>query len=58
MNNIVLTSCGFRDDKAKDKLYQLISKDKLASSKVLYITTAIDGEKSANKDWVIEDYNS
>ena len=58
MNNIVLTSCGFRDDNLKNKFYKIISKNELKNKKLLYITTAIDGEKSANKDWVIEEYNS
>lgn len=58
MNNIILTSCGFRDDNLKNKFYNIISKDDLNSKKLLYITTAVDGEKDDNKDWVIEEYKT
>ena len=57
-NNIVLTSCGFRDDNLKNKFYEIISKEELKNKKVLYITTAIDGEKDNNKDWVIKEYKT
>lgn len=58
MNNIVLTSCGFRDESFKNKFYNIISKDELKNKKVLYITTAVDGEKDDNKDWVIKEYKT
>lgn len=58
MNNIVLTSCGFRDDDFKNIFYNIISKDELKNKKVLYITTAVDGEKDDNKDWVIKEYKT
>ena len=58
MNNIVLTSCGIRNDNFKNEFYNIISKEELSNKKVLYITTAIDGEKDDNKDWVIEEYNT
>ena len=58
MNNIVLTSCGFRKDELKTKFYKIVSKDELKNKKVLYITTAVDGEKNNNKDWVIEEYKT
>ena len=58
MKNIILTSCGFRDEDFKNKFYEIISKDELKSKKVLYITTAVDGEKDDNKDWVIKEYKT
>ena len=58
MNNIVLTSCGFRDDKLKNKFYKIVLKDELKNKKLLYITTAVDGEKSDNKDWVTKEYKT
>ena len=58
MNNIVLTSCGFSDDNLKKKFYNIVSKDELKNKKVLYITTAVDGEKEDNKDWVTKEYKT
>ncbi len=58
MNNIVLTSCGFRNEEFKNKFYKIISKDELKNKKVLYITTAVDGEKDDNKDWVAKEYKT
>ena len=58
MNNIVLTSCGIRKENLKNEFYKLIPKEELINKKVLYITTAVDGEKDNNKDWVIEEYNT
>ena len=58
MNNIVLTSCGFRNEEFKNKFYKIISKDELKNKKVLYITTAVDGEKDDNKDWVVKEFKT
>ena len=58
MNNIVLTSCGIRNEEFKNKFYKIIAKDELKNKKVLYITTAVDGEKANNKDWVAEEYKT
>ena len=58
MNNIVLTSCGIRNENFKNRFYKIISKDELNSKKVLYITTAVDGEKDDNKEWVIKEYKT
>ncbi len=58
MNNIVLTSCGFRNEEVKNKFYKIISKDELKTKKVLYITTAVDGEKDDNKDWVVKEFKT
>ena len=56
MNNIVLTSCGIRNEDFKNRFYEIVSKDELKNKKVLYITTAIDGEKDDDKSWVCEEY--
>ena len=58
MKNIVLTSCGFRNEEFKNKFYELIPKEELETKKVLYITTAVDGEKDNNKDWVTKEYKT
>lgn len=58
MKNIILTSCGIRNDDFKEKFYKIISKDKLSNLKVLYITTASDGEHDDDKSWMIDEYNS
>ena len=58
MNNIVLTSCGIRNEDFKNRFYEIVSKDELKNKKVLYITTAIDGEKDDDKDWVYEEYKT
>ncbi len=52
MKNIILTSCGIRKEEFKNKFYEIISKEELSNKHLLYITTAIDGEKDDNKDWV------
>ena len=58
MNNIVLTSCGIRNEDFKNRFYEIVSKDELKNKKVLYITTAIDGEKDDDKSWVYEEYKT
>lgn len=58
MNNIVLTSCGFRNEEFKNKFYEIVNKEDLKFKKVLYITTAVDGEKDDNKDWVTKEYKT
>ena len=58
MNNIVLTSCGFRNEEFKQRFYEIISKEKIKNKKVLYITTAVDGEKEDNRDWVYKEYKT
>lgn len=58
MRNIILTSCGIRNDDFKEEFYNIISKEDLNKSKVLYITTAVDGESSDNKDWVDKEYKT
>ena len=36
MKNIILTSCGFRDEELKNKFYEIIPKEELINKKVLY----------------------
>ena len=55
---IVLTSCGFRNEDFKNKFYEIVPKEDLSNKKVLYITTAVDGEKDNNKDWVDKEYKT
>lgn len=58
MNNIILTSCGIRDASFKNKVYELLPKEKLNAKKVLYVTTASDGESDDDKSWMDEEYKS
>ena len=55
---IVLTSCGFRNEDFKNKFYEIVPKEELSNKKILYITTAVDGEKDNNKDWVDKEYKT
>ena len=55
---IVLTSCGFRNEDFKNKFYEFVPKEDLSNKKVLYITTAVDGEKDNNKYWVDKEYKT
>ena len=57
MNNIVLTSCGIRNDDFKNKFYSIVDKQELNNKKVLYITTASDGEKG-DKSWMDKEYKT
>ena len=58
MKNMVLTSCGIRDEKFKSEFYKIISKEYLKNAKVLYITTAADGESDDDKSWMKEEFNT
>ena len=58
MNNIILTSCGIRKESFKNKFYKIISKNELKKKKVLYITTASDGDKDDDKSWMNEEYKT
>ena len=58
MRRVVLTSCGIRNDNFKERFYKLISKNDLSDAKVLYITTAVDGEPENNRNWVNEEYQT
>ena len=58
MKNIILTSCGIKNDEFKNKFYEVLSKESLKDKKVLYITTASDGEKDDDKSWMEEEYKT
>lgn len=58
MKNIILTSCGIRNEEFKNKFYEIISKEELSNKRLLYITTAIDGETDNDTDWVEEEYKT
>ena len=58
MQNIVLTSCGIINEDFKKKFYELISKDELKNKKVLYITTASDGEPDDDKSWMETEFKT
>ena len=44
MKNIVLTSCGIIDEDIKCEFYNIVNREELSNKKVLYITTAADGD--------------
>lgn len=52
MKNIFLTSCGIINDSIKNDFYKKVGKDNIESLKVLYITTASDGEYDDDKSWM------
>ena len=58
MKNIVLTSCGIRNEDFKNRFYEIVSKEELSNKKVLYITTASDVEPEDNRDWIDEEYQT
>ena len=58
MKNIVLTSCGIRNEDFKNRFYEIVNKVDLCNKKVLYITTASDVEPEDNRDWIDEEYKT
>ena len=58
MKNIILTSCGIIDEKFKEQFYRIINKEEIKDKKVLYITTASDGENDSDKSWMDEEYET
>lgn len=58
MNNIVLTSCGVINEEFKNRFYNIISSYELKNKKVLYITTASDGDNDLDKTWMDEEYKT
>ena len=58
MRNIILTSCGIINNELKADFYQIIGKNNLESAKVLYITTASDGEPYDDKQWMHDEYQT
>ena len=57
MKKLILTSCGIVNDKLKDNFYTLINKPS-ADLKLLYITTAVDGEQNQDLSWVDKEYQT
>lgn len=54
---IVLTSCGIIDRNLKQEFYKLLNKE-IENVKVLYITTAIDGEDNTDTSWIDEEFKT
>ena len=54
---IVLTSCGIINEALKHEFYKLLNKD-IEKVKVLYITTAIDGEDDSDTSWIHEEFQT
>ncbi|MBR4619200.1 MAG: Type 1 glutamine amidotransferase-like domain-containing protein [Bacilli bacterium] len=57
MKNIFLTSCGIINNEIKNEFYNAITKD-VKDLKVLYITTASDGEADLDKTWMEEEFQT
>lgn len=57
MKNIFLTSCGIINDDLKNEFYKKINKD-IKNVKVLYITTAVDGENDEDRTWMEEEFQT
>lgn len=57
MKNIFLTSCGIINNEIKNEFYKTITKD-INDLKVLYITTASDGEPDDDKTWMDEEFKT
>ena len=57
MKNIFLTSCGIINDEIKNEFYNIITKD-IKDIKVLYITTASDGDPDDDKSWMYEEFQT
>lgn len=55
--NIIMTSCGIINDDFKKKFYEIIDKNELNNKKMLYITTAADGDKG-DKSWIDKEYKT
>lgn len=58
MKNIVLTSCGIIDEDIKCEFYNIVNREELSNKKVLYITTAADGDVDDDKSWMEDEYKN
>ena len=54
---IVLSSCGIINENLKGEFYKLLNKE-IEKTKVLYITTAIDGEDDSDTSWIAEEFKT
>ena len=52
MKNIILTSCGIINENFKEQFYEIVNKEDVSKKKILYITTAADGEPDIDKSWM------
>lgn len=57
MKNIFLTSCGIINNGIKNEFYKAITKE-TKDLKVLYITTASDGETDQDKTWMEKEFQT
>ena len=58
MKNVILTSCGILDEEFKKQFYRIINKEEIKDKKMLYITTASDGENDSDKSWMDDEYKT
>lgn len=58
MRNIFLTSCGIINADIKNKFNKKIENRSVDKLKVLYITTASDGEEDEDKSWMDNEYKT
>lgn len=58
MTKIVLTSCGIVNEEFKERFHEILDNQDIYTSKVLYITTASDGEDDDDKSWMDEEYKT
>lgn len=54
---LVLTSCGIINEDLKQEFFKLLTKD-VNEVKLLYITTAIDGEDDSDTSWIDEEFQT
>lgn len=54
---IVLTSCGIVNRELKNQFLKLLNKN-ICDVRVLYITTAVDGEDDSDTSWIDEEYKT
>ena len=58
IKNIILTSCGIINEKFKEQFFEIINKEDIKNKKILYITTASDGENDSDKSWMDDEYKT
>lgn len=58
MNNIFITSCGVINENIKNAFYKKIGNHPIEQLKVLYITTASDGDDEDDKSWMDIEYKN
>lgn len=58
MKSIILTSCGIIDEKFKEQFHKVIDINEITTKKILYITTASDGENAVDNSWMDEEYKT